>query len=315
MKKSTIVISVIVAVVVVSMVSIIVLALGDFGEISVGDGDVIAYIPLSGSIAEDQSASLLGGGAGITPAFVREQLQFANDDPAVGAIIFKLDSGGGAVGASQEIAEYVKDSEKPVVIFAGDMVASGAYYVSSQADKIVAKPGSLIGSIGVISQVSDLSGLYDKLGIKMQTIKSGKHKDMFQRTLTPEEEEKFQALSDEVYNQFVNDVARGRKLKKETVKELATGELFPATIAKKHGLVDVIGGYQAALDTAAKLAKIEDPIVEEYAAPTFFEEIFGAPGLYVRNLIRLKTLGGEFLLLEQLQASNGTPQYKHYGGK
>jgi protease-4 len=314
-KKSTVIIVVIVAVVVVSMVAIIALAVSGFDQGSVGDGDVVLYIPLSGGIAEGEDASLLASGTGITPAFVREQLEAANDDPAVGAVIFKVDSGGGQVGASQEIAEYVRKSEKPVVIFAGDMIASGAYYISAQADKIVAKPGSLVGSIGVISQVPDLSGLYEKLGIKIQTIKSGKHKDMFQRTLTPEEEEKFQALSDEVYNQFIDDVAKGRKLKKEQVEELATGELFPATIAKKHGLVDVIGGYDAAVDTAAKLAKIKDPIVEEYQSPGIFEALFGSPGFYIRDIIRLKTLGSELMLLEHLQATYGTPQYKHYGGE
>jgi protease-4 len=194
-------------------------------------------------------------------------------------------------------------------------VASGAYYISSQADKIVAKRGSLVGSIGVISQIPDLSGLLDKLGIKLQTIKSGKHKDMFQRTLTPEEEIKFQALSDEIYNQFIDDVAKGRKLKREKVEELATGELFPATTAKKLGLVDVLGGYDAAIDTAAELAKIEDPIVEEFRAPGLFEEVFAAPGLYIRDLIKLKVLGSDLMLLEHLQANYGVPQYKYSGGQ
>jgi len=313
-KKSTIVISGIVAVVAVSLVAIIAIAVSGIDKVRGGDGDVIAFISLSGTIAEGQDASLLSAGGGITPKFVRDRLEAANDNPAVGAIIFKIDSGGGAVGASQEIAEMVDESEKPVVVFAGDTVASGAYYISSQADKIVAKRGSLVGSIGVISQIPDLSGLLDKLGIKLQTIKSGKHKDMFQRTLTPEEEVKYQALSDEVYNQFVDDVAKGRKLKREKVEELATGELFPATTAKKLGLVDVLGGYDTAIDTAAKLAKIEDPIVEEYRAPGLFEEVFAAPGLYIRDLIKLKVLGSDLMMLEHLRANYGTPQYKHNGG-
>ncbi|OFW33152.1 MAG: hypothetical protein A2074_05775 [Candidatus Aquicultor primus] len=314
MKKSTIVISGIVAVVAISLVAIIVLALGSIDQVRGGNGDVISFISLSGTIAEGQDASLLSAGSGITPKFVRDRLEEANDDPAVGAIILKIDSGGGAVGASQEIAELVGKSENPGVIFAGDTVASGAYYISSQADKIVAKRGSLVGSIGVISQIPDLSGLMDKLGIKLQTIKSGKHKDMFQRTLTPEEEVKFQALSDEIYNQFIDDVAKGRKLKRAKVEELATGELFPATTAKKLGLVDILGGYDTAIDTAAKLAKIEDPIVEEYRPPGLFNDVFGSPGIYIRDLIKLKVLGSDLMMLEHLRANYGTPQYKYDGG-
>jgi protease-4 len=297
------------------MVVIVAVALLDSGNIAAGDGNTIAFIPLSGSIAEGQDASLFSSGPGITPTFVRHQLEEANDDPSVGAIILKIDSGGGAVGASQEIAELVRDSDKPVIVFAGDTVASGAYYIASQADKIVAKPGSLVGSIGVISQIPDLSGLYAKLGIKIQTIKSGKNKDMFERTLTPEERRKFQVLSDDAYVQFITDVARGRKLSKNKVKELATGEVFSASRARKLGLVDELGGYQKAVDAAAKVAHIEDPYVKEYRPPTLFEALFSGPGVQIRDLVRMRVLGRDFLLLENIRNTYAAPQYRYYGGQ
>ncbi|MBE0446765.1 MAG: signal peptide peptidase SppA [Actinobacteria bacterium] len=315
MKRSTLVISIILGIVFISTVIIVVAVILKPGKIITGDSGVIAFIPLSGLIAESKDASFFSSGAGITPTFVRHQLERANDDPRVGAIILKIDSPGGVVGASQEIAELVRDSEKPVIVFAGDIVASGAYYIASQADKIVAKPGSLIGSIGVIIKVADLSGLYAKLGIKVQTIKSGKNKDMTDRTLIPEERKKLQALSDETYRQFINDVAKGRKLSKNKVKELATGEVFSASRAKKLGLIDELGGYQAAVDVAADLANIEDPFVEEYRPPTFLDELFGGPGIQIRDLIRMQALGRDFLLLERIQNTYAAPQYRYYGGQ
>lgn len=323
MKRSTLVISIILGVVFLSVIAIIVvIALQPisgkkgkgFPGLIESSGDVVAFIPLSGEISEGGAQSIISGGGGITPDFVRHELQKADEDESVKAIILKIDSPGGAVGASQEIAELIREEKKPVVVFAGDEVASGAYYISSQAKKIVAKPGSLVGSIGVISQVPDLSGLYDKLGIKMQTIKSGKNKDMFERVLTPEEHQKFQAMSDELYGQFIDDVARGRKLKRDKVTELATGEVFPATIAKKYGLVDEIGGYQTAVDTAAKLAHIKNPEVVEYER-SFFEELMNGPGQSIKAFVRLQTLGQEFNFLQYVHATYGAPQYRYYGGQ
>jgi len=318
LKRSTVVISIILGIVFVSIITIVIAVALSPSTAIVRKGnwseDVILYVPLNGAIADGGSSSLLGSGTGITPEFVRYRIEEAEDDPAIKAIIFKVNSPGGVVGASQEIAEVIRDSEVPVVVFAGDMVASGAYYFASQADKIVAKPGSLVGSIGVIVQVPNLAGLYEKLGIDIQTIKSGKNKDMFQRDLTAEEREKLQALSDESYRQFVSDVAKGRKLKESKVLELATGELFNATTAKKHGLVDEIGGYQAAIDAAAKLAKIEDPIVEEYQ-PTFFETFFGTSMMEsVIRLLGFQSLAHDIMFLEELRSTYGMPQYKHTGG-
>lgn len=282
---------------------------------AVGHGNVISFIPLSGSIAEGSAGSLLsGGGTSINPTFVRHRIEDAEDDPDVKAIIFKLDSPGGVVGASQEMAYLIRDSKKPIIIFAGDMVASGAYYMASQADKIVAKPGSLVGSIGVISMVPDLSGLYNKLGIKMQTIKSGKNKDMFERTLTPEERQKFQAMSDELYRQFIDDVATGRDMDRKKIAKFATGEVFSGAKAKELGLIDEVGSYQTAIDVAAEVAHIKDPVVDEYKSPTFIEELFNAPSESISNLIRMQVMGRDLVLLDYVRNMLGVPQYRYYGG-
>lgn len=315
MKRSTIIISIILGIVVLSVIVIVaVVAIRPMGDAPVY-GDTVAFISLDGAITDSGDDSLLGSGAGINPKLVRHRLDEAEDDPAVKAIILKINSPGGSVGASQEIAELIAAADKPIVIFAGDVVASGGYYIASQADKIVAKPGSLVGSIGVISMIPDLSGLYNKLGIKMQTIKSGKNKDMFERTLTPEERKKFQGMSDELYRQFIADVAKGREMKKAKVAELATGEVFAATTAKKLGLVDEIGGYQTAIDTAAELADIEDPYVDEYEPPTIFDELFGGSSTGFYSLIRAQLLGRDLALLDSIRSMYGAPQYRYYGGQ
>ncbi|HEY3375763.1 MAG TPA: signal peptide peptidase SppA [Candidatus Aquicultor sp.] len=314
MKRSTLIISIILGIIVLSVIAIVVVAILKPSD-NLAYGGTILYVNLDGAIADGGSASVLSGGAGITPEFVRHRIEQAENDANIQAIVFKVNSPGGSVGASQEIAEVIKKTDIPVVIFAGDMVASGAYYISSQADKIVAKPGSLVGSIGVISQIPDLTGLYNKLGIRMQTIKTGKNKDMFERTLTSEERAKFQAMSDELYQQFVGDVAKGRKLKKDKVLKLATGELYAATTAKKLGLVDEIGGYQTAIDTAAKLANIENPHVEEYQGPNVFEELLGGSSGNAFALVRSYLVGRDITILENIRSMFGIPQYRYAGGQ
>ncbi len=172
-------------------------------------GNKIAVIPFSGSITSAGGSLLFG--PTITPDLVREQLGKAEKDMTVKAVVLRIDSPGGTVAACQEILkeiEKVKKS-KPVVVSMSEMAASGGYYISAEADKIVALPGTLTGSIGVISQIPNVKELYQKLGIEMQTFTGGEHKDMYAglRELTPEEEQIMQKLVDEYYGQFVDVVA------------------------------------------------------------------------------------------------------------
>jgi protease-4 len=226
----------------------------------------IAVIPLSGTITTGDS--LLSSSSTITPGLVRYYLSKAEEDKAVKAIVLRIESPGGEIAPCQEILweiERVKET-KIIVVSMGGMAASGGYYISTQADKIVALPTTQTGSIGVISEVTNIEGLLEKLGIQIEIFKGGKYKDMYWgfRELTPEEEEIMQGMVDEYYEQFVDVVAEGRGLTKEEVKNLATGQLYTGTEAKELGLVDELGDLDTAINLAAELAGIEAPIVEYY---------------------------------------------------
>jgi len=237
----------------------------------------IAVIPLTGTITTDGASSL--SGSTITPDLVRNYFAKAESDTAVKAIVFRIESPGGEIVPSQEILweiERVKET-KPIVVSMGGMAASGGYYISTKAHKIVALPTTMTGSIGVISQVMNIEGLLEKLGIQIETFKGGKYKDMYRgfREMTPEEEEIMQELVDEYYEQFIEVVAEGRGLSEEEVRNLATGQIYTGTEAKELGLVDELGDLNTAINLTAELAGIEAPIVEYYKKP----------GLTLRSLL------------------------------
>lgn len=235
-------------------------------------GNVIAVIPVDGVIAGSGSAGV------ITPQAFRDKLNQALDDDSVKAIVLRVDSPGGTVAASEEISMYVKAADKPVVVSVGDVDASGAYMVSSQADKIFALPGSAVGSIGVIIEIPNVAGLMDKLGVKFSVITAGKYKDAGSpyRALTPTETALIQGSIDEAYGQFIDIVAEGRKMKRSEVETLATGWAWNGTEAKKLGLIDEIGTFDDALKSAAKLGGIEG----DYDAVNYdeaqFEDLLGS---------------------------------------
>jgi len=229
----------------------------------------IVVIPLSGPITT--AGSLLSPGSTITPGLVRDYLARAEKDTAVKAIVLRIESPGGEIAPSQEILweiEEVKEA-KPVVVSMGGTAASGGYYISTKADKIVALPTTMTGSIGVISQVMNVEGLLEKLGIQIETFKGGKYKDMYSgfREMTPEEEEIMQGMIDEYYELFVDVVAEGRGLSKDEVRNLATGQIYTGTEAKELGLVDALGGLDTATELAMELAGIEVARVEYYQPP------------------------------------------------
>ena len=229
----------------------------------------IVVIPLSGTITT--AGSLLSPGSTITPGLVRDYLTRAEKDTAVKAIVLRIESPGGEIAPSQEILweiERVKEI-KTIVVSMGGTAASGGYYISTKADKIVALPTTMTGSIGVISQVMNVEGLLEKLGIQVETFKGGKYKDMYRgfREMTPEEEEIMQGMIDEYYEQFIDVVAEGRGLSKDEVRNLATGQIYTGTEAKELGLVDALGGLDTATELAMELAGIEAARVEYYQPP------------------------------------------------
>lgn len=270
--------------------------------------DEVAVISLSGPI-QSEASGLFFGGKVITPRLVREQIERARNDAGVRAVVLQIESPGGSVAACQEILEILKGLKKPVVVSMGDVVASGGYYISAKADRIVALPGTLTGSIGVIAQVPNIAGLYDKLGIKVQVFKAGEHKDMYAglRELTPEEEELMQEMTGQLYEQFLDVVAEGRHMDKERVRRLATGQLYTGQQAKALGLVDELGGLDKAIDMAAGLAGVKEPRVVYYKprVPSLLETFLELGGL--ADLFKVKLLGAEALVVEKI-LSNPYPQ-------
>jgi len=270
----------------------------------------IAVIPLTGSITAGSGSFLWG--AVISPEQVRGHLERARADGAVRAIVLRVQSPGGSVAACQEIVREIEATEKPIVVSMGDMAASGGYFISAKADRIVASPGTLTGSIGVISQMPNLAGLYEKLGIEMNIFKAGKYKDMFAglRELTPEEQQIMQEITDQCYDQFVQEVVEGRGLTEDEVRELATGQLYTGVQAKELGLVDELGGLQTAIDLAADLAGVEKPRVETYGEPSLLKQLTGLSLNEWRGLIKLRLLGPEnTIILDALTRSYFQPMY------
>ena len=179
----------------------------------------------------------------------------------IGAVVLRVDSPGGAVAPAQEIyGELARLREaKSVVASLGSLAASGGYYIASACNSIVANPGTLTGSIGVIMAVHNLEELANWAGIRETVIKSGPYKDIANplRRLKPEEQALLQNMVDEVHSQFVADVAAGRHMTEEEVRKLADGRLYSGAQAREIGLVDHLGGYEEALRIAADAAGIE----------------------------------------------------------
>ncbi len=201
-----------------------------------------------------------------------------NDD--VKAIVLRVDSPGGIVGACQEIHDKVKEisKKKPVVVSMGSIAASGGLYISVPATKIVANPGTITGSIGVILQSYNIKQLADKIGIKVITVKSGKFKDLLNPFREPDEKtlQILQALIDDSYDQFVKAVAKDRKLPVEKVKKFADGRIFTGRRAKELGLVDELGNFDRAVEVARELSKSPDAkIFEAKPKKTFIQKLFG----------------------------------------
>jgi protease IV len=192
---------------------------------------------------------------------VLENLDKFSKDDTIKAVILRIDSPGGAVAPSQEIYDRVISlkKEKKVVASMGTTAASGGYYVACAADKIVANPGTLTGSIGVIMHFTNVEDLFKKIGIKSEAIKSGKYKDSGSpfREMTKEEKVLLQGVIEDVHDQFVEVVAANRKLPKEKLQDLADGRVFTGRQALKAGLVDYLGGIEYASTIVAELAGIE----------------------------------------------------------
>ncbi len=241
---------------------------GGEGTILRGTGDRLAYISISGMIIEDgDDGSLFAEEPPSVRA--RKLLYYAASDKSVKGVLLRINSPGGTVGMSQEIYDAVLTvrKEKPVVVSMGDVAASGGYYIASAADKIVANPGTLTASIGVILHSMNLKGLMtDKLGIYPITIKSGRYKDILSpyRPATEDEMKMLQSLIDTSYQQFLHAVLKGRtrdmedsqekKARIASITAVADGRVVVGEDAFRIGLVDKLGGLEDARKLLQELA-------------------------------------------------------------
>ena len=177
------------------------------------------------------------------------------------AIVLRVDSPGGAVGASQEIYKEVKrtDNVKPVIASFGSVAASGGYYASLGARKIFASRGTLTGSIGVILKFANLKEIFDKVGYKTEIVKSGKMKDIgsASRSLTDEERELLKALIGNVHEQFISDIIENRKIPDDKLRKYADGRIFSGQQAMEIGLIDQVGNFTDAVIYAGQTAGME----------------------------------------------------------
>lgn len=217
--------------------------------------DKIALIPLEGTIGFSDGLSNIG----VFPEDVISNIKDANEDSSIKAIILEINSPGGTVVASEEIAKAVKSSKKPVVALIREVGASGAYWIASASDKIVASEMSVTGSIGVISSYVEFSKLMEKYGITYNSLKAGELKDIGSpyKELTLEERKVLQDIINKIYDHFILQISINRNLSESKVRELATGMVYLGNDAKNLGLIDEIGDKNKAIEIAKNLASIK----------------------------------------------------------
>ncbi len=247
-------------------------------------GTTIALIHGNGGVVRGRGGySPIDGSVTMGSDTVVEALRTAIDDDRVKAIVFRVDSPGGSYVASDTIwreTRRARDEGKPVIVSMGNVAGSGGYFVAMHADKIVAQPGTITGSIGVLGGKLLTSGLWDKLGLSWDEVHTSRNSTMFTATHPYDEVgwAKFQAFLDRVYDDFTCKVADGRKLPIETVREIAKGRIWTGEEAKRLGLVDEVGGVDTALGLArAALGLAADAPIRIRMIPakkTTFEALF-----------------------------------------
>jgi protease-4 len=222
-----------------------------------GGPGYIALISANGMITLGRSRrSPLGGGTVMGSDTVSAAFRAARQDPQVKAVVFRVDSRGGSPTASDAIrreSELTSEAGKPVVSLMGDIAGSGGYYVTLGSDAIVAQPGTLTGSIGVITGKPVFGALLERFGVTTDSVRSAEHAGMFDtdQPFTESEWERVNALLDEIYDDFVGKVAQARNMTREQVHEVARGRVWTGRDAHERGLVDELGG----LETAVRLAR------------------------------------------------------------
>jgi protease-4 len=263
----------------------------EFGSIS---GNEIGVVEVYGAIDDDLARQVI------------RQLERFTDNSSIQAIVVHVNSPGGGVAPSQEIYDAMLRArdEKPVVVSMASVAASGGYYIACAADRIVANPGTLTGSIGVIFQFHTFQDLMGKIGVGTETVKSGELKDVgsYSRPMTDKEREMLNAVVQSTYEQFVEVVAGSREKEKTEIYPLADGSVYTGLQAYNLGLIDTLGGLHEAVELAADLAEITgEPTV---VRPTYRErvsifDLLGQTLSKVNSAVDQKLAGPSLLYLYQ----------------
>jgi len=225
-------------------------------------GRRVALVTAVGTIAEGRSRSGPGEGQILGAETLIKALREVRNRSSIEAVVLRIDSPGGSAQASDEIWQEVKRcaERKPVIASFSDLAASGGYYIAVPADSIVAEASTLTGSIGAFGGKLNLLGLYRKLGLNVETVSRGRHAGMFSsfRDFSPEESVRFQAQMDEVYRVFLSRVSEGRRRPESEIDSVGQGRVWTGLSARRHGLVDALGGLPTAFAMARARAGIEE---------------------------------------------------------
>ena len=239
-----------------------------------GTGPAVAVIRVEGLITSGEAGPFETSAVAAAETLI-EQIEEADANDDVRAILLYVNSPGGGVIASDVIYHALEDVDKPIVVLMGDLAASGGYYISMASDWIIANPNTLTGSIGVISEFPNADELLDKVGVEFVVITSGPRKDFGSpyREMTEEERQYWQSIVDEAYSGFVAIVAEGRGLPVEDVLPLADGRVYTGRQALDANLIDALGYEEDAIAKAAELGGItgEPRIIEYTPTPTFLD--------------------------------------------
>jgi protease-4 len=254
-------------------------------------GEIIAVYYAFGGI--DGAASLTGLNEGIVSDKVTRDLRKLQEDDDIKAVVLRVNSPGGSAYGSEQIWRAVTElkSKKPVIVSMGDYAASGGYYISCNADSIVAEPTTLTGSIGIFGMMPNYGELSKKVGLSYDVVKTNRYADLFgdgSRKMTTDEAALMQNYINQGYELFVKRCAEGRGMTTDAIKKVAEGRVWTGASALQLGLVDELGGIDLALKMAAEKAGVESYTTAAYPAKkSFFElmmETAGEGGNYVRSL-------------------------------
>lgn len=275
-------------------------------ELQLPDREYVGVVNVVGTIQEQTTSDgIFDTSEGYRHLDTLEYIDRMKEDSSNKGILLRVDSPGGTVYESEELylklKEYQKETNRPVWTYMEHYAASGGYYISAPSDKIYANPNTTTGSIGVIISGFDMTGLYEKLGIRSYSITSGKNKDMSQ--MNEEQTAIYQSIVDESYGRFVEIVADGRKMSEEEVRKLADGRIYSAKQAKANGLVDEIGLYDDMKKDMSKEIGENVIFCEPSTEPSMLASFFG-------KLESLKTKSEAEVLKEtEAELGSGVPMY------